>query len=602
MLFLGWRNKYCTLCSRASNAGITVKTHTCYKNYTGSSTGMEADIIVDAFLSSEEMYGVKYATLVADGDASVYSKILLARPYEDMTVEKIECSNHLLRNYAKKLQDIVKDGKFGSIVLRKKVGGNIVRLRNSIPKAANYRSNQNELSDIQKLQELKKDILNSPHHIFGNHSQCSDYFCDKSNHEEENLVPELMKAGLFGALQKLVNILADHARSLLRNLNSNVVEQFFSIISKFISGKRINYTQRRSYQGRCTAAVVSHSTHRPIYALHKKMYKNSPGKYTKLFELQKLRALEKRRRGSRKKKIVRKLEKADCNYGPHAQKPDMADRLFEEKKKEFLASLAKTETEIKEIERETVLQRESGKWLEERRKLLTASFFGQVCLRKPQTSCQSLVKSMLYSNFNNDALQYGIDNESEALCCMEEIIGDKIEKCGLYIDCKLPYLGATPDGLVSDYGIVEVKCPSSAKHLTPQEAIFSRKITFWNIDKDKTVITGINKNHRHFFQIQGQLHVTNRDKCFYGVWTPLGMKVEEITRDDEFWKSSMEEKLSRFYMDCILPELVDPRQRRSMLIRDPSYILQAQERLKSKKRIGETVSGIPKSKKKLRYK
>jgi hypothetical protein len=36
----------------------------------------------------------------------------------------------------------------------------------------------------------------------------------------------------------------------------------------------------------------------------------------------------------------------------------------------------------------------------------------------------------------------------------------------------------------------------------------------------------------------------------------------------------MEPKFIQFYMECILPELVDARHRRNMKIRDPPYILQ----------------------------
>jgi hypothetical protein len=37
----------------------------------------------------------------------------------------------------------------------------------------------------------------------------------------------------------------------------------------------------------------------------------------------------------------------------------------------------------------------------------------------------------------------------------------------------------------------------------------------------------------------------------------------------------MEPKLVQFYMECILPKLVDPRHTRNMKKRDPPYILQA---------------------------
>jgi hypothetical protein len=54
------------------------------------------------------------------------------------------------------------------------------------------------------------------------------------------------------------------------------------------------------------------------------------------------------------------------------------------------------------------------------------------------------------------------------------------------------------------------------------------------------------------------------------------LKIERIVQDINFWKFEMEPKLVQFYsIECILPELVDPRHTRNMKIRDPPYILQA---------------------------
>lgn len=64
---------------------------------------MEADGLVEGFRKSEELYGVRFTTLIADGDSSTYKRILNARPYKNLTVQKIECSNHLLRNFCNKL-------------------------------------------------------------------------------------------------------------------------------------------------------------------------------------------------------------------------------------------------------------------------------------------------------------------------------------------------------------------------------------------------------------------------------------------------------------------------------------------------------------------
>lgn len=67
---------------------------------------MESDIIVEGFKRSLEMYGIVYKKLIGDGDSSVYKKIIEARPYGSQLVEKIECKNHLLRNFCTKLRDL----------------------------------------------------------------------------------------------------------------------------------------------------------------------------------------------------------------------------------------------------------------------------------------------------------------------------------------------------------------------------------------------------------------------------------------------------------------------------------------------------------------
>lgn len=134
-------------------------------------------------------------------------------------------------------------------------------------------------------------------------------------------------------------------------------------------------------------------------------------------------------------------------------------------------------------------------------------------------------------------------------------------------------VGATPDGIVGNNTIVEVKCPSSAFNVAPDAAILAGKISFWKPNGDGGF--SINRKHSWFYQVQGQLNVTGLDTCIFGVWTgdEFNMKVEIIKRDQEFWKCEMEPHLIRFYLDCVLPELVDPRHTRNMSIRDPPSIL-----------------------------
>lgn len=78
--------------------------HKCFKNWAVSSSGMEAGIIMEGFSKSVELYGIKYARFIGDRDSNVYKKILDCRPYHELTMEKIDCKNHLLGICAIKLK------------------------------------------------------------------------------------------------------------------------------------------------------------------------------------------------------------------------------------------------------------------------------------------------------------------------------------------------------------------------------------------------------------------------------------------------------------------------------------------------------------------
>lgn len=59
-------------------------------------------------------------------------------PYgNDFKVQKIECKNHLLRNYATKLSALAKQTEY-PISLRKHILSNIVRFRSDITKATKH--------------------------------------------------------------------------------------------------------------------------------------------------------------------------------------------------------------------------------------------------------------------------------------------------------------------------------------------------------------------------------------------------------------------------------------------------------------------------------
>lgn len=79
----------------------------------------------------------------------------------------------------------------------------------------------------------------------------------------------------------------------------------------------------------------------------------------------------------------------------------------------------------------------------------------------------------------------------------------------------------------------------------------------------------LKKNHNIFYDVQGQLHICKKNVCLFAIWTSnrYRMHIERIERDSNFFDNKMITKLSTFYNDWLLPELVNSRLSRNMPIR-----------------------------------
>ena len=93
----------------------------------------------------------------------------------------------------------------------------------------------------------------------------------------------------------------------------------------------------------------------------------------------------------------------------------------------------------------------------------------------------------------------------------------------------------------------------------------------------------MNRTHRFFYQVQGQLNITKRNYCIFAIWTPKSLKIVTVKRDKDFWENKMLPSLTLFYYECMLPEILDSRHNRHMPIRNPQYILDAQEKASKNK-------------------
>lgn len=90
----------------------------------------------------------------------------------------------------------------------------------------------------------------------------------------------------------------------------------------------------------------------------------------------------------------------------------------------------------------------------------------------------------------------------------------------------------TPKSIYFILILLQVKCPASAKNLTPAEAVRQKVIKFCYLNDEGEL--RLKTHHCYYYQVQGQLHITGKKYCLFVVWTPHGLSVEKIMRDDEF--------------------------------------------------------------------
>ena len=228
--------------------------------------------------------------------------------------------------------------------------------------------------------------------------------------------------------------------------------------------------------------------------------------------------------------------------------------------KQIFASMEVSESESKLIEQCTKQQRESDHWFMYRRGRITASSFHDVYVLKPKTDPKKLINKLLHSPDLSciPAVKWGIDHEdmarSEYVSLMTELHSNfKCHTSGLNVNPHYPHLGASPDALTEctccvGEGIVEIKCPFSGRENHPNQ-LMKNKGFFLN---EKGLL---NRSHRYFTQVQGQLLITGRKHCDFVVWTPLGIHVNRIYEDYTLTEKLVK-KLTIFYVEQLLPAIM----------------------------------------------
>lgn len=118
--------------------------------------------------------------------------------------------------------------------------------------------------------------------------------------------------------------------------------------------------------------------------------------------------------------------------------------------------------------------------------------------------------------YTNKAMEWGVETEAEARIAYEFMAGLPVEQVGFIPHPRIANAGASPDGLVGQDGLVEIKCPNTATHL---DALLGGSVA-----------------EKYVTQMQWQMACTGRAWCDFVSFDPrlperLRTKIKRVQRD-----------------------------------------------------------------------
>ena len=121
-------------------------------------------------------------------------------------------------------------------------------------------------------------------------------------------------------------------------------------------------------------------------------------------------------------------------------------------------------------------------------------------------------------SFSNSAMQWGIDTEPQARAMYELETGQGVVECGFFDHPEIAMSGASPDGLIGEKGLIEIKCPNTATHIA--------------------TLRGAEIEGNYIKQMQWQMACTGTEWCDFVSFDPrlpdeMQMHIRRIERDDE---------------------------------------------------------------------
>ncbi len=132
-----------------------------------------------------------------------------------------------------------------------------------------------------------------------------------------------------------------------------------------------------------------------------------------------------------------------------------------------------------------------------------------------------------------------------------------VSECGLIVSPLEPYLGASPDGIVTcsccpEKRVLEIKCPYEARDCYPVD--IPKKYPKYHLCYDENGNLKLKETSAWYSQINFQLGILGLQKCHLAIHTQLDTTVIEINFDLERWEI-LRKKAKHVFQKGIIPQL-----------------------------------------------
>lgn len=146
-----------------------------------------------------------------------------------------------------------------------------------------------------------------------------------------------------------------------------------------------------------------------------------------------------------------------------------------------------------------------------------------------QLICERMTNTVAES-FSSPAMQWGTETEPLARAAYESVADVLVDEVGYIAHPTIERAGASPDGLIGVFGLLEIKCPNTATHI---DTLISEKVPT-----------------KYITQVQWQMSCTGRTWADFVSFDPrlpsgLQMFVKRVEFDAEY-VAMLKEEVTKF--------------------------------------------------------